>query len=166
MPSWPTRLFLGSSAYPNNSTSTLSTPANEFPTPLRSPPSRPSSNSLPRRTSQHGRSISHPFPSIFGSGKKKSAKDEVDDEDDDDDVVDAKTQLVGMPANPTADLIGHPQTVSPSISLCRASVHPLNDSRSHDHHQRNRCGYSNIQARPFFKIVWLIPRTLIGLYLP
>lgn len=145
MPSWPTRLFLGSSANTNDPPSTLSTPANEFPTPLSSPPSQPSNSSLPRRTSQHGRSISHPFPSIFGSGKKKTAKDDVND-DDDDDVVDAKTQLVGMPTNPTADLIGQPQTVSAFITFWRASVHSLNVGRSHEHHQRNRCGSSDISS--------------------
>ena len=111
MPSWPTRLFLGSSAA---NPSTLPATANESLTPLRSPPSQATSSSAPRAAPQHGRSFSHPFPSIFGSGKKKTPRDE-DDDDDDDDVVDAKTQLGGTPKFSAADPLGHPHTVSACI---------------------------------------------------
>ena len=107
MPSWPTRLFLGSSAA---TSSTLPATTNESLTPLRSPPSQATSSSVPRAVSQHGRSFSHPFPSIFGSGKKKTPRDEDDDEDDD--VVDAKTQFGGTPTFSAADPLGHPHTVS------------------------------------------------------
>ncbi|KAL8797227.1 MAG: hypothetical protein Q9195_000694 [Heterodermia aff. obscurata] len=98
MPSWPTRLFLGSSA---TTPSTLPTTTNEPLTPLRSPPSQATSSSVPRAASQHGRSFSHPFPSIFGSGKKKTSRDE-DDDDDDVDVVDAKTHYATQPREATA----------------------------------------------------------------
>ena len=116
MPSWPTRLFLGSSAA---TPSTLPATANESLTPLRSPQSQATSSSAPRAAPQHGRSFSHPFPSIFGSGKKKTPRDEDDDDDDDDDddVVDAKTQFGGTPTFSAADPLGHPHTVSACIII-------------------------------------------------
>lgn len=108
MPSWPTRLFLGSSNT-NNPASNQPQPSNDNPlqsnrqrgptqpaTSLRSPPLRATGDSqinpVHRRASQHGRSISHPFPSIFGSGKKKLPREE-----DEDKVIDAKTLLTGSP---------------------------------------------------------------------
>ena len=110
MPSWPARLFFGSSAA---TPSTFPATTNESLTPLRSPPSQSTSSSVPRAASQHSRSFSHPFPSIFGSGKKKTPRNEEhDDDDDDDDVVDAKTQFGGTPTFSAADPLGHPHTVS------------------------------------------------------
>lgn len=111
MPSWPTRLFLGSSTA---TPSTLPATTNEPLTPLRNPPSQATSSSVSRAASQHGRSFSHPFPSIFGSGKKKNPRDEdnEEEEDDDVDVVDAKTQFGGTPTFSATDPLGHPHTVS------------------------------------------------------
>ena len=113
MPSWPTRLFLGSSAA---TPSALPTTTNEPLTPLRNPPSQATSSSVPRAASQHGRSFSHSFPSIFGSGKKRTPRDEDDDEGDDA-VVDAKTQFAGTPTFSAADPVGQPHTVSAFIII-------------------------------------------------
>ena len=96
MPSWPTRLFTSSSAAAIGSPTTLAHPYPEPATPIR-----PRSNSIPRKTSQHGRSVSHPFPSIFGSGKKKLVKDE------DEELVDAKVETVGTPTLPAVDTTSH-----------------------------------------------------------
>lgn len=74
-------------------------------TPLRSPPISASNHQngkpIARRPSQHGRSISHPFPSIFGSGKKRNTK-----EDEEENVIDAKTLLVGSPGTQATDQAG------------------------------------------------------------
>ena len=110
MPSWPTRLFLGSSnannpafnqPQPSNNNSLQTNRqrgATQPATPLRSPPLRATIDSqispVHRRASQHGRSISHPFPSIFGSGKKKLPREE-----DEDNVIDAKTLSTGSPGS-------------------------------------------------------------------
>ena len=116
MPSWPTRLFLGSST--TNNPPSHGQQVNESvcrdrrlrgaaqpATPRRSPPLPASNNPhgswVPRRASQHGRSISHPFPSIFGSGKKRNTEEEEGEN-----VVDAKTLLAGPPGSYTADLMG------------------------------------------------------------
>lgn len=116
MPTWPTRLFSGISAPSSSSTlgqswteggSQDDRPRGGAQTvmPLRSPPLSASrnqnGNSVARRPSQHGRSISHPFPSIFGSGKKRNPK-----EDEVENVVDAKTLLVGSPGTQVTDPVG------------------------------------------------------------
>ena len=100
MPSWPTRLFTSSSAAPIGPPTTLAHPYPEPATPIR-----PRSNSIPRKPSQHGRSVSHPFPSIFGSGKKKLARDE------DEVFVDAKVETVGTPTLPVIDTMSHAHAV-------------------------------------------------------
>ncbi|KAL8830253.1 MAG: hypothetical protein Q9191_001534 [Dirinaria sp. TL-2023a] len=122
MPSWPTRLFLGSSNT-NNPASNQPQPSNDNPlqnnrqrgvaqpaTPSRSPPLRATGDSqinpVHRRASQHGRSISHPFPSIFGSGKKKLPRGE-----DEVNVIDAKTLPTGSPGSYIDD---HPGMGRPS----------------------------------------------------
>ena len=131
MPSWPTRLFTGSSTAAIGSPTTLTHPYPEPATPIR-----PRSNSIPRKSSQHGRSVSHPFPSIFGSGKKKSARDE------DEELVDAKVETVVTPTLPAVDTASHVHAVCASgapvsielISLGhrlyrvlqRADLHPPN----------------------------------------
>lgn len=116
MPSWPTRLFSGSST--SNQASNHGTRSNESAsqedrlrgatrpqTPLRSLPFPTFNNShgtsIPRRVSQHGRSVSHPFPSVFGSGKKQNSR-----EDDDGIVVDAKTLHFGSPGSQVPDQPG------------------------------------------------------------
>lgn len=136
MPSWPTRLFLGSSAATNNSPSTPLAPTNDPPTPLRSQPAQLSSSALPSRTSQHSRSFSHPFPSIFGSGKKKAIRNEIEDEDEDDDVVNAKTQLLGTVTSSTPDPLSHAHTVSSSGSIGAASVLSLSRGGEYKLHVR------------------------------
>lgn len=116
MPTWPTRLFSGTFA-PNNSPSlgqVLTEGGSQDDRlrggaqsvmPLRIPPLSTSKNQngnpVARRPSQHGRSISHPFPSIFGSGKKRNAK-----EDEVENVIDAKTLLVGSPGTRVTDQAG------------------------------------------------------------
>lgn len=116
MPSWPTRLFLGTFT-PNNSSNHGQPPTesgnpegrlygtNHSVIPSRSPALSPSNsqsgNPIPRRTSQHGRSISHPFPSIFSSGKKRNARDEEEEN-----VIDAKTLHMGSPGPPATDQSG------------------------------------------------------------
>lgn len=112
MPSWPTRLFSNSAAATTSSPSTLSRPDNEPATPVRNPPIQAPSSSVPRTTSHHGRSISHPFPSIFGSGKKKSARDE------DEEVVDAKVETTGMSISPAAGITSRIHTVRAIASAC------------------------------------------------
>ena len=112
MPSWPTRLFTSSSAATIGSPTTLAHPYPEPATPIR-----PRSNSIPRKSSQHGRSVSHPFPSIFGSGKKKSVRDE------DEELVDAKVETIGTPTLPAVDTTTH-------IHAVRAIARPQNISRS------------------------------------
>lgn len=118
MPSWPTRLFLGSSASSNSvanqphpsadsdSHTDRQRGATRSAVHPRSPPVPPTNNlpnsSVPCRIPQHGRSISHPFPSIFGSGKKKTERGEEGDED----VVDAKALLTGSLGSHTADQTG------------------------------------------------------------
>ena len=161
MPSWPTRLFLGSSAA---TPSTLLATTNEPLTPLRSPTSHATSGSVPRAASQHGRSFSHPFPSIFGSRKKKTTRDE-DDDDGDDDVVDAKTQLGGTPTFSAADPLGHSHTVSACTII---SPLPLIFSRANWSYKqalrRSRYAYSSAQVRR--RSEWLISIFLTGHYFP
>lgn len=117
MPSWPTRLFLGSSAINSPGSNQPPAPNDHLfqntrqrgiaqpVTPLSSPPlpatGNPPKHPVPRRASQHGRSISHPFPSIFGSGKKR-----LPNEEDDDNVVDAKTLQTGSPGHYQVDQAG------------------------------------------------------------
>ena len=119
MPSWPTRLFLGSSSSsqsqkhpqtPREVASQVDRPggATRPVTPLKSPPFATSSNyeasPASRRASHHGRSVSHPFPSIFGSGRKWNAR-----QDEDRNVVDAKTLHVGSPGAQLPDQAGSSQ---------------------------------------------------------
>jgi len=116
MPNWPTRLFSGTFA--SNNSSSLGQSLTEAGSqddrlrggtqsvmPLRSPPLSASNTQngkpIARRPSQHGRSISHPFPSIFGSGKKRNAKEEEEEN-----VIDAKTLLVGSPGTQVAGQAG------------------------------------------------------------
>ena len=115
MPSWPTRLLLGSatSNHSHNPEELLNAGNQDDrlrggtqPTPPFSGPPYPASNnayglSIPRRASQHGRSISHPFPSIFGSARKRNAR-----EDEEEVVVDAKTLHAGSPASHVVDQPG------------------------------------------------------------
>ena len=115
MPSWPTRLFLGSAT--SNHSHNPEEPwnggnqgdrlraATQPTTPFSGPPYPTSNNAygvpITRRASRHGRSISHPFPSIFGSAKKQNAR-----EDDEEIVVDAKTLHTGSPASHVVDQPG------------------------------------------------------------
>ena len=60
--------------------------------------------------------LQHSFPSIFGSGKKRTPRDE-DDDDGDDTVVDAKIQFAGTPKFSAADPIGQSHPVSAFIII-------------------------------------------------
>lgn len=117
MPSWPTRLFLGSSGANKSSTHDQSLNDSTFQddqprrpyqpaVPLRSSPlptpNTTPSNPVSRRASQHGRSISHPFPSIFGSARRRNTREDEDEEI----VIDAKTLLVGSPGSHAAEQAG------------------------------------------------------------
>ena len=108
MPSWSSRLFLGSTATSHSSPSDPSRAGREPASPSRSPPIS-TSRSFACEVSQHGRSASHPFPSIFGSGKKKRANGSEDE--DEDIVVDAKVPLVGTPTSSVTNSTGHTPTV-------------------------------------------------------
>lgn len=139
MPSWPARLHLGSPAPGLGPKSRAS----------KSPPSRQdqiesntyddqplhgvpvialTGTSSPSRPS-HGRSYSHPFPSIFGTGKRTEKKPEIDHNDD---VLEALTEspfvstgLASkdlMAANPTSLQNGEQELVTGKCSTCDSLV--------------------------------------------
>lgn len=96
MPSWPARLLSAAgSSTPSSSNSLPSSGASAHYAPFKTPPSAidasdtplhgvPVLETMPSRGSppsvsptsrpRHGRSISHPFPSLFGSGKRNERK--------------------------------------------------------------------------------------------
>ena len=83
MPSWPSRLLSGNSTSPAssridgvapNAGITTVTTAGNTPLVTADSPSRSNPNSLSPRPSQHGRSVSHPFPSILGGSKRIERK--------------------------------------------------------------------------------------------
>ena len=83
MPSWPSRLLSGHSSSPANARTddvasnvgaTTVTTAGDAPQVTAESRPRSNSNSLSPRPSQHGRSISHPFPSILSGGKRIERK--------------------------------------------------------------------------------------------
>ena len=92
MPSWPSRFLSSSSATPNPTTISVNdrpiSPRTQvddlhstgtsarFNPPLASTEFYSSSNSASRP--RHGRSISHPFPSLFGNGKRTDRKVDLD----------------------------------------------------------------------------------------
>jgi E3 ubiquitin-protein ligase HECTD2 len=125
MPPWSSRLLSSSSTSNINQQSPA--PANadgtaHQPRPVLSgldPPTlRPHVASTPPGTRRHGRSISHPFPSIFGGGSKKDKKhsDKSGDFESTDDEVGSrsgkdhsgspkKTAPGASPAVPEKDLV-------------------------------------------------------------
>ena len=86
MPSWPSRLLSGSSSLSAPLTAPVNPPRIDNAPIAISPNLEGSSSgaSPARRPTRHGRSISHPFPSIFGNGKKlEFDMDTLDDEEED-----------------------------------------------------------------------------------
>ena len=97
MPSWPTRLPLASSAAGSSSSQPTSRGLRSPPyhaeqvevfhdPPLHGVPIIASTESFapshPGHRPRHERSQSHPFPSIFGSGRRTDREVEIDDEDE------------------------------------------------------------------------------------
>ena len=83
MPSWPSRLLSGHPSSPANARTdgvasnvgaTTATTAGDASHATAESRPRSDSNSLSPRPSQHGRSISHPFPSILGGSKRIERK--------------------------------------------------------------------------------------------
>ena len=114
MPSWPSRLL--SSGSSTSSTPPLSsnepqntnvfprsrhgdfhsaaTPIHEIPTLHPLPSGEPPSSSSVAHRPRHGRSISHPFPSLFGNGKRTDRRVDLDDLEAELDALDDNTGLV------------------------------------------------------------------------
>ena len=147
MPSWPSRLLSAGSSSPNNAPQVHIGPAaHEAPprtptaaldfsnSPLHGVPvleSVPAANSAPnisptRRPLRHGRSISHPFPSFFGSAKRNEKRVdpisiEIDFDPADDDFETGKEHFHASGHRGTAQTIDN-KLVAGRCATCDSTV--------------------------------------------